>query len=404
MLNSLFKFLKGYVIIKVYGRNTERFVNICMRRGIGVRSVKRCADGSVIMRIRKCDFKNLRPIAYKTHTKVHIVSKKGFYALRKQYRHRYGLIVGAVVCTVFLVLSPLFVWKVNIYGNDDIDTQTISDSLKEIGIYRGAFKRNIPDGFSIKRHLLRTNKELIWAWAYINGTTVDVRVYEKTFPPNVVDRDEPCDIVAACDAYLEDVRVLNGKGMIKSSNAVQAGEVIVSGKVAAFKEGEAEKYRYVHARSEIKAYTERIKTGVYPLRYENRIPTGRSKSFIYVDLFGKRINLYRDENCDWTEYDKEEFSYDFFGIAVGGVRCNEVTVEYEPMSIDGALQIAKEDLECKIAKELCKNAVLSDEDLQYEKISDEEVKVRLKMSFTEDIGVEIPIEIMEETVIDKQEN
>lgn len=404
MLNSLFKFLKGYVIIKVYGRNTERLLNICMRRSIDVRDIKRCSDGSVIMRIRKNDFKNLRPIAYKTHTKVHIVNKKGLYAFRRQYKHRYGIIIGTVLCAVFLAILPHFVWTVNIYGNEDTETEAIADSLKEIGIYRGALKRNIPDGFSIKRHLLRNNKELIWAWAYIKGTSVDVRVYEKTLPPNVVDRNEPCNIVAACDAFLEDVRVLNGKGMIKASNAVQAGDVIVSGRVAAYREGDAEKYRYVHARSEIKAYTERVKSGVYSLRYEHKIPTGQSKSFVYLDLFGKRINLYRNESCDYDEYEKEEFFHDIFGIAVAGIRYNEVTVEYEPMNIDGALQIAKEDLERKIAAELCKNATLLDEDLQYEKISDEEIKVKLKMSFTEDIGVEIPVEIMEETVIDKQEN
>lgn len=403
MLNSLFKFLKGYVIIEVYGRHAERFVNICIRRKIGVRGVKRQSDGSVIMRVRKSDFKKLRPIAYKTHTKVHIVSKRGFFDLRRRYKKRYGLTIGVLLCSVFILVAPRFIWTVEISGNEDVKTEAILQSLRELGIYRGAIKSRIPDSFEIKRQLIHKNPGLLWAWAYINGTKADVKVYEKTFPPMLVDRNEPCDVVAACDGYIEDIRVLNGEGKVKASNVVQAGEILISGKVAVFREGYPEKYRYVHARGDIRAYTERTKSGVYNLQYEHRIPTGRSESRIYLDLFGKRINLYRNAQCSYESYDEEERLYDFFGIAIGAMNYNEVYVEYEPMSIEGALQLARDELQQQIASELCKNAVLLDEDLQYEKISDKEIKVKLRMSFTEDIGVEVPTQ-MEEITIDKQKN
>lgn len=404
MLNSLFKFLKGYVIIEVYGRHAERFVNICIRRGIGVRAVKRHTDGSVTMRIRKEDFKKLRPIAYKTHTRVHIVSKQGFFDLRRRYKRRYGLIIGTVVCAAFVLIAPRFIWTVEISGNEDIETETISQSLRELGIYRGALKSSLPDAFEIKRQLIHKNPGLIWAWAYIDGTKADVRVYERTFPPMLIDRKEPCDIVAACDGYIESISVLNGEGRIKASNVVQAGEVLISGRVATYKEGYPEEYMYVHARGEIRAYTERTKSGVYSLTYEHRIPTGRSESRVYLDLFGKRINFYRNEECSYESYDEEEEFHDFSGLAIGAKRYNEVYIEHEPMSIEGALQRAREDLEEQIAGELCKNAQLLDEDLQYERISDTEIKVKLKMSFEEDIGVEIPCQIMEETAIDKQKD
>lgn len=398
MLNSLFKFLQGYVIIKVYGRHAERFINICIRRRVGVRNIQRAADGSVTMRMRKSDFKKLRPIAYKTHTRVHIVNKRGFFDLRRRYKSRYGLIAGAILCAAFLTLAPGFIWTVDISGNEDVKTEAVEQSLRGLGIYRGALKSRIPDGFAVKHRLLEENKGLIWAWVYINGTAADVRVYEKTLPPAVVESDKPCDIVAACDAYVESVRVLRGEGRVKSASVVQAGETVVSGKVSAYREGDPENYLYVHAQAEIRAYTERTKSGTYALEYEHRIPTGRSRRKVYLDLFGKRINLYRDEECGYESYDEEEFFHDFMGIAVGGSKYNEVVVEYEPMSIDGALQLAKEDLEEKIAAELCKNAELTQEDLQYERISDKEIKVKLTMSFIEDIGVEVPCEAVEENM------
>ena len=36
MFKKFFKFLYGYVIIKVYGKGAERFINICLRRNINV--------------------------------------------------------------------------------------------------------------------------------------------------------------------------------------------------------------------------------------------------------------------------------------------------------------------------------------------------------------------------------
>ena len=41
MFKKFFKFLYGYVIIKVYGKGAERFINICLRRNIDVWNINR---------------------------------------------------------------------------------------------------------------------------------------------------------------------------------------------------------------------------------------------------------------------------------------------------------------------------------------------------------------------------
>lgn len=414
MFNLLFKFLKGYVIIELYGRSVGRFLNICTRRGIDVRNVEYHADGSVTVCVSRRNFKLLRPIAYKTNTKVHIVKKRGVLEFKHRFGKRYGLIIGAAVCLIFLAAAPRFVWTVNITGNETVSCDDIEAALREAGIYPGARKKNILDGFEVKDIIMRHNPRLIWAWAYINGTSVDVRVSEDELPPSVVDRDEPCSIAASCDAYLKTVRALNGEKLLNGGSVVRAGEVIVSGEVAVFKEGEPERYEYVHARAETEAYTERRESDVYKLEYEHRTPTGRAENKSYLEFFGKRINLYKDEKSSYESYDTSEFRHELCGFAMGGTTYTEVTVETEPMSLEGALQEAKEDLEERTAGKLCKDAVLLNEDLQYEYVSENEIKVQLTMSCIEDIGVEIPIEVngiskgtqikTEETDIDSQKD
>ncbi|MDO5397899.1 MAG: sporulation protein YqfD [bacterium] len=399
--------MKGYVIIELYGRGAERFLNICTRRGIDVRNIEHHADGLVRVRISRRDFKLLRPIAYKTRTKVHIVKKRGLFELKRRFGKRYGLIAGAAVLLIFMAAAPKFVWTVSITGNETVPREDIESALIEAGIYPGALKKNIPDGFEVKDIILRRNPRLMWAWAYISGTSVDVVVGENELPPVVVDRDEPCSIAASCDAYLKTVRALNGEKLIDGGSVVRAGEVIVSGRIPVFKEGEPERYKYVHARAETEAYTERRESAVYKLEYEHRMSTGKSENKPYIELFGKRLNLYKREESSYESYDTSEFRHEILWFALGGTTYTEVIVETEPMSLEGALQEAKEDLEKKTAGKLCRNAVLLNEDLQYEYVSENEIKVQLTMSCIEDIGAEIPIKEQvktEETDIDSQKD
>lgn len=402
MLNSLFKFLKGYVIIELYGRHVERFLNICTRRGIGVRDIRYSTDGSVNACVERSCFKLLRPIAYKTHTKVHIVKKKGFFMLRRSCLKHPGFIMGAAVGLVFLLTAPRFIWTVEITGVENTDKELLTAALRNAGIYKGALKSRIPEGFEVKRIVMRDDPELVWAWVYIHGTAANVHVKEKTMPPQIIDRDTPCSIAASCDAYVERVQTFYGHCAVEEGTTVRAGDVLISGKVPVFKEGYPEKYMYVHARGSITALTERSESGVYRLECERRTPTGKSVCRPYLDLFGKRINLYRNEDCGFAEYDSSEFRHELWGMALGGTQYYESEVTAEPMNIEAALQTAKEELEQRIASKLGAGARLLDEELQYEYISDKEIEVRLTMSFKEDIGTEVPIE--EENTIDKQEN
>ena len=61
MFKKFFKFLYGYVIIKVYGKGAERFINICLRRNIDVWNIKPFDDG-IEMCIYIKDFFHIRQV------------------------------------------------------------------------------------------------------------------------------------------------------------------------------------------------------------------------------------------------------------------------------------------------------------------------------------------------------
>jgi len=134
---------------------------------------------------------------------------------------------------------------------------------------------------------------------------------------------------------------------------------------------------------------------VYKQEREIRTPTGKAERWSYIELFGHRINLYRDIECGFEEYDTEEFRHDLPFIAIGGVTYREVSCETESLSLDGTIGIARAELEERIAKKLCKNAVMLDEETDWEYVSDDEIRVRVTMSCIEDIGVEMPLDAPE---------
>ncbi len=398
MFNKFFKFLKGYVIIKLYGHDIERFVNICVRRGIVLGALVRGEDGAVLTDIGSRDFFRLPPVAFKTKTKVRIIKKCGLYNLKSRYGKRYALIGGAVLFAAFFAVSSRFIWTVEINGAQITPYESIENSLRAAGVYSGALKSKLPEGEEIKSRILSENTTLVWAWVYIEGAKARVEVYEKIIPPSVVDKDTPCDIAAACDGYIKNVITKNGKQLVKAGDTVNAGDVLISGTVPVFREGEEERYMEVHSLGTVEAYTTHRAEGLYKTFYESRIPTGRHKTFRTAEIFGKAFKFYRG-NADYENYDTSESRHElklpfigYTGLALISVRCSEVEVHKEPISIDTVKELAKNELEEKISKELLYDSSLEDEELSYSYEDGETVRAALTMNFIEKIGTQIPID------------
>ena len=392
MFNKIFKFLKGYVIIEIYGLEAARFVNICLRRGIDIWNVLP-AKNSMSLCVRKSDFGKIRSVARKTRVRVKIRKKVGLYNLFSRYRKRYFFIIGLVMTVLFFAVSSRYIWVVEINGAETIDMDKLVASLDSIGVKSGALKKSLPPGTEIKRRITDANEGVAWAWVYIEGAKARVEISEKILKPDVIDRSAYCDIAAACGGVIKKVTAKNGAELVKPGDAVSAGDVLISGRVPVYKEGQPEKYMYVHALGEVEAYTSHSRTGDYKLYYESRNVTGRGKTFYSLELFGKRFDLFRSMNVDYDDYNKTDKRNElningYSGICLNSTRFDEVLVNREPITVDTALEIARNKMEAEIAKELQPESQLLGSDISYEQIDDETIRVTLNMSFIEKIGIE----------------
>ena len=399
MLNKFFKFLKGYVIIEISGSDIERFLNICVRRDIDVSDVKHHSDGTTVLCISVRDFVLLRPIAYKTKTKIKIIERHGIFEMKRLYGKRYVLYIGALMMLTFFIITAQFVWVVRIDGVYESDMEQVVQILEENGLKPGAYKGSLPEISKIKTALINKTDTVSWAWVYIEGACARVEIYEKRLKPQVIDKSKPCNIVAASDAFIRRVDVRKGYEAIQNETPVSAGDVIISGKVPVYRRDyEEERYMYVHAEGDIEAVTYHTEEMEQKLYYDSRVETGRKKKYYSAEIFGKLFNLFFKENPEYEEYavtdKRHELNLPFFGytgLCINERTYSEVQVFSEPISKESAALIAQRELEEKIAKKLFKNSQMLSRELEWEDINSDTIRVRLKMSFLEDIGTEITI-------------
>lgn len=390
--NKIFQFGKGYVILYITGNSIERFLNICRRREIRIWGIRRRAAGSAVVCMGLGEFHRIREVAYKTKTRIRIRKKCGLPILLHRYKKRYALYAGAVLVLSFLGIMSQFVWSIEITGLTNTSREEVLLAAEAAGLKIGVTKQSLSDGEAIQSIMLNRLPDVAWSWIYLHGTRAEIRVEEKILPPALVDKKTPCDIVARRDGLIKKVTAKNGAVLLEPGEAVLAGDVVIAGTLA---QKDSDALRLVHAIGEVEASTWHEKFGEYKLYHEIRKPTGAETTKHTVQLFSKKINLFRKNGIPYAEYDiienKRELSIgneNYLGIGLESVTYREVEVIREPVSPEAAAEFARQELEEQIAKELLPGAVRVAEDLEYTQIDDETISVTLVMEFVEKIGTE----------------
>lgn len=146
LLLRLWNYLRGYVIIIIEGYFLEKFLNICIRRQIYLWDVIKRNSSTMQMKVSIKGFKALRGIARKTRCRVRIKRKKGLPFVLNRYRQRKTFAAGAIICILIFGYLTSTIWDIEVTGNKNIPTQTILDSLANLGLKPGIFRYGIKTG------------------------------------------------------------------------------------------------------------------------------------------------------------------------------------------------------------------------------------------------------------------
>lgn len=362
---SFFRFLRGYLWIRVCGYSPERFMNLCCNYGILLWNISPVGN-SYEMCISLPDFYRIRPIVRKTGTNISIMKKCGFPFKAARWKKRKIFLGGCVACLVSLIVLSGFIWKIELNGNQMLTEDMFADFLLKNKVECGMRHKDI-DIDSLEKSLRNEYNFITWTSMKIEGTKLRVYVKENSAYP-VADREnqiqsngnfkknekgEPIyDLTASKDGIVESIITRHGTPIVQQGTEVKAGDVLISGALPIIGDNDIiVNYRYCGADGDIILKTDYHYDDKLKYEYEEKHFTGKEKKTYFITLFHITIHLFNKP--DSTNYtlsttsNQLKLNDDFYLPVYFGTNCYR---EYEIYKKTYSKEVAKELLKEKLNK------------------------------------------------------
>ncbi len=384
----IINYILGYVNISAEGYYIERFINICISKGILLWNVKREKSTFMFANVGKNDFKALKEISKKTKCRIKINEKRGLPFLMNRYRKRKIFFIVFVLVIILMYVASKFIWNIEILGTETIDRQEMLNELAENGLKEGMLKSRI-DAQKIINQIRLDRDDIAWMNIDLNGTNVIVKVVETTKKPEILDESEYCNIVSTKTAQITKITAKTGTILVKIGDIVTEDSILIGG----WMEGKYTGTRYVHASGEVQGKVWYTKSEKINLKQIKQVRTGVSKKRYNIKFNNFQINLYKSipnfEKYDTINEEKKIriFSNFYLPISLG------ISTYYE--TVDQEINLSQEEAKQYLTDKL-KDEVLEEienhDDIQDVKVNtandENSVEVEVIYEVLENIGTQ----------------
>ena len=409
MLISFFRYLQGYVRVRLTGYSPERFLNLCKAHGIEIWDLQ-IHGLNYDMNVSIRDFRRLKPFRKKSRARLHILERHGLPFFLHRYRNRKMFPVGILLCIAFLYIMSLYIWNIHIEGNYSRTTDVILDYLESEHIVHGMRKSQV-DCKQIQSMIRIEFPDIIWVSAEIRGTRLLIHVRENTDDiPQEPQGDEegPRDIIAGREGLITSVLVRSGVAQVQAGDEVERGTPLVSGRIEIQNDaGEVTGYQYTAADADIYARTSYIYYDEFVLSHETREPTGKKRFGVYAKLGNKSLSLdlkpgYEDFRVLHTEYPVKITENFYLPLVFGLRRYEECETYTESYSKEEARAIAEANLNEFLENLIQKGVQITENNVKIE-VGRNTCTAYGTITAVEEIGSFAPTEVFEEPALPEEE-
>lgn len=295
MIRSFIRWLQGYIRLCVAGYSPERFLNMCCFHNLFIWGLEPTEKGYE-MYMSISDFRKLKPIIRKTHTKVTLEGRYGFPFFLARYRKRKLFFAGLFLCAVLLRAYSLFIWDIHFEGNERYPDTTLAEFLESEGV-APAMLRSRVDCPGIVKAIRKEYNDIVWVSASIDGSRLKIQIKENedTFPEKdasvVPDggEEKPVDLIASSDGVVTKIVTRSGVPQVHVGDTVKKGDILVLGRVEVVNDSqEVVSYQYHRSDADVFADTQMEYTDTLPLAYQEKVYDGKKKYQPFIRL------------ADWT--------------------------------------------------------------------------------------------------------
>ena len=342
--------LRASVRVEASSAQPEKLLNALAESGVGFSGAESVDGCTLRLTLPAAALGEARRLAVRSQCELRVLHRTGAPAFRRRARRRMALMFSLALCFALLAASSLFVWDIEVTGNEDVSDGEILRVLEDAGVGYGSFWPGW-EADRIKNEVILAVPELSWVGVTVAGSRAVGEVRERVERPELIDNDAPCAVTAAETGIIVRMDVDMGAPAVQPGDAVLRGEELVSSLMTS-PVGET---RQVHAQADVTARTWYELTASAPLSELTRGDEGRSYSRWALAVGKTRLNFYRDSGkmdigCDKIIKEYPLAVEGVFALPVKLIR--ETYTEYEPVYAEAEREALEARLRAALAAEL----------------------------------------------------
>ncbi len=300
MVQVLWNYLKGYVIIKISGFSVERFLNLMSDRNILVWDISRFKSYAV-MKIRASSLKEAENCAVKTGCTVTVINKKGLPVNLARLKSRQILLVGFIAFVVVFYGMSFFIWTIDLTGIERTDREELLSFCKDEGVYSGVLKKKI-NPKEVAENIVENFSGIAWASVEIKGARAHIKIVEILPETEIADRKTPADIVAGNDGIIMSIAASSGTPRVEEGDVVAKGDLLISSEIEIRENEEIKGYDYVAADGSVIARVTYYFTSFKEFEENKKVYTGEILEDTAI-IFGNNTFNILEPYTDGKKYD-----------------------------------------------------------------------------------------------------
>lgn len=284
--NSFIDKFKSKIVLRITGKNTERFIRKLSSNKIELLSIQYPKRNIVDITIYKDDYEKVMKL--KSIYEIDIVDASGLIKIKNVFKVNKVLVLFLIVGISLLLLLTNTIFKVEVVHTSSEVRTILTNELKSYGMDVYTLKKNFREIEKIKKEILDKYPDKI-EWLEIE--TVGVKYVVRVELREIINHEEnntTRNVVAGKDALIKKVTAKSGM-IIKGVNSyVKKGDVIISGNITLNEENKG----IVDAEGKVYGEVWYTTTVEFPFNYYEERLTGNSKNVISFEFLNKSVDLF----------------------------------------------------------------------------------------------------------------
>ena len=264
-----------------------------------------------------------------------------------------GLVLGVILAIAMLVSARLFLWEVQISGNEMLSKEELEHALSLAGLSRGDFLPTL-DTDAVEVALRRGDGRISYVGINVVGTVAFVQVREGEVGGEPLPLS-PANLVAKCEGVVTMPLVFEGECLVSPGDLVRQGQLLASGVIDTQNHG----YRVTRAAGQVMARTVHTYEVSVPFLQQQKSETGRRWYDISLFFFNSARKVFKTTGKNIMEYDiieKIEWVTLPDGKRLPFGYAQKTTVEYEMQSVAITALQARERAMAELEQMLLRDA------------------------------------------------